>query len=359
MNNIHPTEFPAEYRETVEHVQGLLRENAEWIERFAGYAARIKENAKFIEGNLKRFHQWKPLFVYLNTISAMDATETSGTMKFGLRYRGHEVAKLICTPDKIFVTTKGESLEKANKAQHCSIILDKSAWRSEEATAFRNYYVERDQEDDLKKEERRIESMLLTDFSKTGGQTKRLRYIQPVINVKKVRFQMPTPLSASDSRNIHYITDNKHGGIDILARVGDHPSRIKLCVIELKREYSKSNLNTAIKEALTYSVFIRELLRSDSGLAWWKLFGFGSKLPDNLTLYAAIAMPLPKKGVADTTFCGMEHVIKDEKGEDKIQLHYIYFEEVNNKLKCVHTSLPNTVGSKCVHTSLPGTTTKD
>ncbi len=62
--------------------------------------------------------------------------------------------------------------------------------------------------------------------------------------------------------------------------------------MELKDENTaKEPLKDALKQAIAYTVFIRELLRSEAGLAWWRLFGFGGSIPDRLKLVAACVMP--------------------------------------------------------------------
>ena len=123
------------------------------------------------------------------------------------------------------------------------------------------------------------------------------------------------------SRGIH------GGGIDILARTGTGGKATNLCIMELKDENNKREPpKDAMKQAIAYATFIRELLRSDAGTAWWKLLGFGGKIPDMLELYTTCVMPSRLDN--DYSFGNM--VLNIEK--DTIKLHYIYFTEENKRV---------------------------
>ena len=232
-------------------------------------------------------------------------------------------------------TLSTKKYEATNKEDFdCAISLADCDWLSDEASAFRSYFENRPaQRNKKKKEEHRIESLLLSEFGKTSTTDKTLPYIQPV-KIDKFRFPMPTPIKASIPWEVTY-SGKDGGGIDILARTGKGRGT-KLCILELKDEYSKKEPPKVVMEqAIQYTVFIRELLRSDAGANWWKLFGFGGPIPDKLTLFAACAMPYTND--ADTSFAEMEYGI----GGDIIKLHYIYFEEANNVITKIHTSLPS------------------
>jgi hypothetical protein len=166
----------------------------------------------------------------------------------------------------------------------------------------------------------------LTEFSKTKN--KELQYIKPV-TIGRVRFPMPTPISASKHKHVKY-SGIHGGGIDILARTGTGGKSTRLCIMELKDKNDKREPpKDAMEQALAYATFIRELLRSDAGVKWWELFGFGGeKVPEPLELYAAIVMPFNDNN--DYSFGNMELNIE----RDIIKLHYIYyFTEEDGKIK--------------------------
>ena len=104
------------------------------------------------------------------------------------------------------------------------------------------------------------------------------------------------------------------------------------------RKRTNKTITDVLKQAIKYTVFVRELLRSNTREAWWKLFGFNATgnnpIPDKLVLYAACAMPDDPKAI--TSFANTEYRIEN----DIIRLHYIYFQEDGNEIKKIYSSLP-------------------
>jgi hypothetical protein len=104
--------------------------------------------------------------------------------------------------------------------------------------------------------------------------------------------------------------------------------------MELKDEnVYKEPPSKAILQGLAYATFIRELLRSECGAEWWKIFGFGGKIPEKLELYVACVMPTLEKN--DTSF-GSQIITTNK---DSFNLNYIYFNEDNNEVVGIETSL--------------------
>ena len=143
---------------------------------------------------------------------------------------------------------------------------------------------------------------------------------------------MPTPLSACNINNVKNVGP-AGGGIDIISRIGKGGAT-KLCIMELKDENKPSEPpSKVILQGLAYAVFILELLRSDSGAEWWKIFGFSGKLPVYLELYVTCVMPSIEKN--ETFFGGT--IINN--GKDSFNLNYIYFDEEDHKVTGIKTSL--------------------
>jgi hypothetical protein len=313
---------------TIEIVEKLLKENPEWIPRYAKYAKGILANSDKIADKKRKFHQWTPLCLY------MIVSQANGQMVFSLRYLGQDVARLNVKKTSITVSTK--KFDKNNKRDfNCDIELHGQEWRSTDVRNFRKYFTsiskshstlgKRTDISRKKNEEHRLESLLLSEFSKQIGNQKKLVNIQPIKLASIARFQMPTPLKASNIRNLTYSSSSR-GGIDILARIGKGKA-VKLCIMELKDENnSKEPPTKVIQQGIAYATFIRELLRSESGPLWWKVFGFGGKLPLKLKLW--VACVLPSSPSNDTSFSGQEIEI----GQDTLQLHSIYFQEKDNQI---------------------------
>ena len=292
----------------------------------------MSENLKFISDKKSKFNEWAPLYFYITTTKAK---ESKTKLTLDVRYKGQNVAILKCDKnDRVTISTDG--YKATNERDFgCNIELNDVDWK--DAAEFRKYF--RDREPAKKRNvEHKIESVLLTEFSKVGGD-KLLRGIQPVKFAGKIRFPMPTPLSASDHSELRFPESGKGGGIDILSRVGSGP-HTRLCIIEVKDENKSSEPpESALQQAIEYTTFIRELLRSEGGSLWWELFGFSRDIPDKLTLYASCAMPTREPAMKDVeSFGGARLNI----GCDIIECHYIYFSmsEDKSSLQSIKTSLP-------------------
>jgi hypothetical protein len=318
--NIIREELQAVVRSTLE----LLQDNREWEQRYTIYAAELQDNIETLKLARRSFRQWRPLYAYINISNAKSSSRTIG---FELRYLGQTVADLLVGKQGLTLDTS-EYDAKNRKHFGCLISLVRSPWNGVESSRFRAFFREADKVTNKGNEEHRIQSLLLTEFS---GQDKVLPLIRPV-TLANIRFPMPTPLAASNPDKLKY-SGHSGGGIDILARSGKGRST-KLCVMELKDENKKKEPPIkALKQAVVYTVFIRELLRSGCGEEWWRLFGFGGPLPKALTLYAACVMPA--KGDDDPPFEGIELALE----EDRIALHHVYFHEQDNTIVKVDTSL--------------------
>lgn len=320
-----------EFRQVIEKTRARLRENSEWKERYAGYAEEIRSNLSTIKDMRSTFREWSPLNVYLNITSAKNAKHSVG---FELRYMGQTVARLTGNKDGTHKLSTTRELKETNQRDFkCRICLSSADWGGRDARQFRSFFKKGPLRTGAKgNEEHNLQSMLLTEFS--IAEDKVIRHTRPV-TMGGVRFPMPTPISASDPKNIRY---SKHhgGGIDILVRTGTGGKATRLCIMELKDKNEKSEPpQKVIQQAIAYATFIRELLRSDAGVDWWKLFGFRGEIPEPLELYAACVMP--SNDYNDYSFRNMELKIE----RDIIKLHFLYFRE-NRRIIVSTTSLPIT-----------------
>ena len=325
----------SDFQKIAEEVQVFLAENPEWRSRYQEYGEKISANIDYIKTVRRSFHEWSPLNVYMNISSAKNAVNS---IRFELRYLGQTVADLKAN------TKAGHKLstkryEKINCRDFgCDICLSDADWKGDDVAKFRTFFKQRkgdhNAESGKNGREHELESQLLTEFSTTIDKV--IRQIKPV-KIGGVRFPMPTPISASDHKTLKY-SGPHGGGIDLFTRIGTGGPATRLCIIELKDENEPDEPpRDALKQAVAYATFIRELLRSDAGLIWWKIFGFGGKIPETLELYAACAMPSNENN--DYSFKDMEVNI----GNDTIKLHYLYFTEEGDRIIIepkINTSLP-------------------
>jgi len=319
-----------ECQKTIEQVQKILRNNPEWIKRFEEYADQILSKTGQIKKNRSKFHEWAPLYLYMNLTKAKGIKEK---VYFSLRYRGQNVAELSVSKLNIKLSTK--SFLQPNKDYFgFSEDYHEYPWRSRQAKLFREYFScqpERNPNMRLKNDEHRLESLLLTEFSKKKSEGKKLLNIQPVLIAGKARFQMATPISAS-KKKIEYSENG--GGIDILSRTGKGRG-VKLCIMEVKDETNTNEPPTkVISQALAYATFIHSLLRSDFGSKWWKVFQFTGELSKKLIINVACVMP--SSSANDYSF---KNEVININENDRFVLHYVYFTETNEQITSIESSL--------------------
>lgn len=333
------------YIPTINCVQTLLKNNTEWRERYRNYIAKLCPDTliRFKEAE-KQFSVPAPFYLYMSLSTAVHRCSSSKTT-FELRFHGQSVAEInvkkqslndVCVYisvkcPKTYLTNAFTAAQMSDELQRLIkySAMRNLSWRSEEAKDFRKIYAELEKKlnsdsavkSKLSQPEPDMECALLKNYSQKSSANKEILNIQPVmIGDTNARFQMPTPIKASEAKNgIDFIKySEKGGGIDILARIGNGRST-KLAVLELKDSYSKGEpAEKAIHQAIAYATFIRELLRSESGEKWWEFFGFGGDIPQKLEIKAIIVMPSYDN--AKTDFGGKELSV----GNDVIKLGYIY-----------------------------------
>ncbi len=316
--------------DVIKEAQDLLLQKQEWVKRYADYADLLIKNGDFIRACRKRSREFPPLYFYISTTYAKNAKLK---LKLDLRYRGQTVAVLNVNDEDVTISTDG--YEKKNKNHFgCEICLKDNSWSGVEASEFRDHFKKRENSRNnaagKKNEEHNVQDLLLTEFSKRSSFSKQLLGIQPV-KIGGRRYRMPSSASENNHKELKY-ADQHGGGIDVFARTGKGTATY-LTVIEVKDEnVSKEPPADALKQAVQYAVFIRELLRSESGEKWYKLFGFSGAIPKQLTIRAVCAMP---DDILDKSFANERYPIEN----DFIECHYLYFKYNGKQLSDLQTSL--------------------
>ena len=329
------------YSDKAKETLDLLRANPEWIDRYKKYADEISGNITMLKERKASFHKWNPLYVYLTT----SEMKKGGSISFSLRYKGQEVGKLV-VKDEIMCYPAYENNKK--NFGYAPSFQGEFPWNSENAREFRKFFsTEKRTRIDCGKrnEEHRYESLLLTHFEDRNKEIDAFKHIRPISVISGVRFPMPTPISASNKKAVTY-SGTSGGGIDIFTRTG-HGKATYLNIMELKDENHKGEEpSVVIRQAIAYATFILRLLRSESGAEWYKLFGFSSTLPDSIKVYATCLMP--KGYCEDKSFANQQifvHKTEDKVSDtfadnsDIIELHYMYFDENEDVISTVETSL--------------------
>lgn len=291
----------------------LEKNRQDWETRYKGYIENITAAEKKYA---------KPEIRLPKNLRRYKSISSVGKQGYDVRYAGQSIGEVKLKKGEIWFQAK-EMSRKFGFSKETSKL---NKWNSVEASNFRSYFEDCENEDLASSNERYIEQLLLNDMAKSKS--------GPFINIKPVTllgayFQMPTPFGASEATP-HYAED-KGGGIDILARVGRRKG-VKLCVIELKDEYTEREPQShAMKQAAIYATFIAYLLRSDMADKWWKAFGFNKAIPKSLVIPVLTLMPLPTEKpegeiIGSFTVNGLDNVTLD--------CHSIYYEKLDgNKFR--------------------------
>lgn len=304
----------------IKESQDLIHEDNKWEERYQEYANLILQNIDMIQELRKNFHKWSPLKFYL-TIG--EVKKLNKTLHVSVRYQGQEIAIMtLSEKNGVCISTKKFDVNN-EKDFTCSIKLENAKWNGEDASKFRKYFATNPKRTKNDNEEHRIESMLISEFSKESAKDKKLCNIQPV-KIVDFPFSMPTILSSS--REIK----SGNGHIDILARNAG-----KIVVIELKDENKPSEpIKKVLQQATSYAVFLVNLLRSKSGEKWCKIFRFNRQMPKQLVIRVCSAMPKTTNYEE-----GKFELFKLKCGRDILEYHWLYFEEDGKEITDIDTSL--------------------
>ena len=303
----------------INKVKTLLADNLEWEERYSKYILEIQK--KMNEGIRRPFQKPEGLSLY-SSVSKRNGRE------YDLRFDGQSVGRVVCISNSVRLIPQ----EKANKnyfsEEYSELQMSEGVeWHSTEASKFRRFFREKSKEANsikLKSPEHRLENRFLKEFAKrTRTEGKVLCNIQPV-KLYNCFFQLPTPIKAS-THNPEY-AEEKGGGIDILARVKSVEGDSRICVMELKDE-NKNNESQAdaMKQAISYAVFLANLLRSGSGQNWWDFImnreTKSKPIPKDLNIDVVTVMPEGRT----KEFCDKKIYIREL--ATTLNCHSLYFNQ--------------------------------
>ena len=312
-----------EYEEWVEKVQRELVDHKEWVEQYGNYAKNMMEHKDLFIKARKTFHVYKPLHAYLTIGNVKDKH-----VNFDLRYLGQSVGTIKVgarkrKPRLSVNETQANNSERFN--YRLGIIENKSWSTSELAKAFRAFY-KNEAVGSPRQEEHMVESALFSELEKTKSVNKTLCGIQPV-SYANSRIHMKTSLKASDAKK-NVIEQSKTGGeTDILCRRNIKPGESRFVVIEVKDENKKNeSFDDTMKQAISYAVFISELIHSNAGKDWMKIWGMENQIKGNYIIDCVVAMP---KGDTEPSYAGEKIEIPGT--GDKLELHYMKIKDYDSE----------------------------
>ena len=317
-----------EYQEWARFVTKKIRGDRFWEALYSSYAKdMIKNKAVFAEAR-KKFRVYKPLHAYLTIGKAKDKR-----VLFDLRYMGQSVGTISVKGDDVLLSVSDSQAKNSkthfNYKSGSFINVD---WKnSKDAKAFRAFFTE-DGRGKPRQNEHRVESALFSEIGKTKSAGKNMCNITPV-SYAGTRIHMKTAISACKSGKKGMITITEAGGeIDLLCRRSIKAGRgeSRLVVVEIKDENKKDeSFDIAMKQAISYAVFICELIHSTAGSSWMELWGMQNQKKTGFTIDCAVAMP---KGESKPSYSGDKiEYISEDGSKDTIELHYMELNEVKTE----------------------------
>lgn len=315
-----------------------------WEDVFYTYANAILDNFQRYNVAREKFKNWKPWQVYVNI---KQIKNSKNVIEFSLCYLGQKIGIIKVANNNTISLVLDENLNEANRKYFGLESIEKivsetptkakkqmNDWsKSDEAKAFRKHFKDISSEKLPRQKEHMIESALRTELGKTE-RPKTLCGIKPISFIKNTQCHMKTAISASKSCNekIEYPSSGNGGDIDILCRRRTSFGKSRLTVIEVKDENKKEEcFDRAIKQAISYAVFLVNLIHSKSGEKWMKIWGLQNQPKENLVIDAVVAM---KTGETKPSYSGEQLLLKNDDGTtDSIELHYI---EITSEINPEH-----------------------
>ena len=314
------------YSEWAAKARKTLLADKSWEKQYKDYAQNMLKNKEAFVKARKLFRIRKPLYAYLTIGKVSD-----GVVKFDLRYLGQSVGTLSVKGEKVSLTVSENQAGNSKKYFKYNVgSLSGVDWATDKkAIAFRKYYAMY-AEGVPRQKEHMVESALFSETEKTRAANKTLCYITPV-SFANTRIHMKTALMASDSKK-DTLKESKQGGeIDLLCRRSIKAGRgeSRLVAIEVKDENKKSeSFDNAMKQAISYAVFVDELMHSDAGKYWMELWGMKNQKNDKVVIECVVAMP---KGDTKPSYCGECISYKNSKGKtDYLSLNYMELKNISS-----------------------------
>lgn len=302
-----------QYQVWAEKVQKELQNNTDWMEKYEKYAEGILKNKEKMEQYRRKFKVPKPLECYLTL-----GNSAKGTMIYDLRYLGQSVGEIHIQKEKPILVVTAEKAKQSEMYFGYKIggICGESWSTGENAKAFREFYKKLvDKEKLPRQKEHMVEAKLFQELAKPLGGDKQLTQIQP-IKFAGCFTHMKTAVAASKSNIGKVAVGNLGGEIDVFCRRKVNPKESRLTVIEVKDKVEKNeSFEEAMFQAISYAVFIRELIHTSCGDKWMQIWGINSKQADEITINAVVAIPADNVVIPD--FQGQKIVLD----KDRIELY--------------------------------------
>ena len=157
--------------------------------------------------------------------------------------------------------------------------------------------------------------MLLAEFSKTSSYDKLLTGIQPIKYEDTLYYRIPMTISSNPTEYINILARTKVRKITIIESLEDG-----------------QDIDTILAQATAKAVFLTNLLHTEQGDKWYKLFGFHGRLPTTLTIKTCIAVPKSSKIKEFQPF-------QVQNGIDTLDYRYLQYENDQEQITSIKTNV--------------------
>ena len=323
------------YEEWANYISRILQEERSWVKLYKDYAVKLVRNREGYCEARSKFREPKPLHAYLSVGRAKENKK-----EFDLRYLGQSVGCIFVKSDGSVCLEVSDTQAKNSQkyfSYNVGVIKDADWSNSSEAKEFRRFYRE-ECEGTPRQKEHMVESALFSETGKRSSKTKTLCNITPVAYAG-TRIHMKTAVRASDSgKKGSAVVSDAGGEIDLLCRRSIKAGRgeSRLVVIEIKDENKKAeSFDATMKQAISYGVFIRELIHSEAGKYWMDLWGMKNQKHEGFKIDCVVAMP---EGETKPSYNGECIRIGED---DYLELHYMELTNIDHDDVIFNTSMGN------------------
>lgn len=235
---------------SIEQAQKIISQSKDWQQTYEEQSKILIDNKTLLDQFHKQIKSYEAIQFYLVEVNPTQ----DNIFTIQARYQGQPIATIEITKDGATISTK-EYDESNKKIYNCEFKLDNMNLNTVEANQFLTYFNKEMKPKGKIDEQAHIESMLLTEFSKTSSYDKLLTGIQPCKINQNLFFPIPIKLNPKEDT----------GYINILTRTKIR----KLTIIEPITETQA--LETVLANATSKAVFLLNLLHTNQGQEWYRV----------------------------------------------------------------------------------------
>ena len=293
----------------IENAQKTIEQSKDWHVKYDTQVNIMLDSRQLLDQyKIKRLtKEYAALQFYLNEVTQPDL------LTITVKYKGNGIATITITKDTAQIST--ETYDKTNKELfNCNTQLKNEDLNTIQTHKFLEHF-NQDIKLKTKPNKETQESMLLAEFSKTTSYDKLLTGIQPIKYEDTLYYRIPMTISSNPTEYINILARTKVRKITIIETLEDG-----------------QDLDTILAQATAKAVFLTNLLHTEQGDKWYKLFGFHGRLPTTLTIKVCISVPKSSKIKEFQPF-------QIQNGIDTLDYRYLQYENDQEQITSIKTNV--------------------